>query len=43
VPISYFGRNYNEGKKISSIDGLRALKTIIKYKFVDKKNLKTEL
>jgi|688.fasta_scaffold169548_1 dolichol-phosphate mannosyltransferase len=43
VPISYSGRSYKNGKKISSIDGLRALKTIIKYKFVDKKNLKTEL
>ena len=39
VPISYFGRNYNEGKKISSIDAFHALKTIIKYKFFDQKSL----
>ena len=42
VPISYFGRNYAEGKKISAIDGLKALKTILKYKFFDKKNLNDE-
>jgi hypothetical protein len=40
VPISYFGRNYNQGKKISSIDGIRALITILKYRFFDKNNLK---
>ena len=40
VPISYFGRNYNQGKKISSIDGIRALITIFKYRFFDKNNLK---
>lgn len=34
VPISYFGRNYSEGKKITWRDGLRALWCIIKYKFV---------
>ena len=42
VPISYFGRNYAEGKKISAIDGLKALKTLLKYKFFDKKNLNDE-
>ena len=42
VPISYFGRNYAEGKKISAIDGLKALKTILKYKFFDKKNFNDE-
>jgi len=40
VPISYFGRSYMEGKKISSLDGIRALVTILKYKFFDKNNLK---
>jgi len=34
IPISYNGRTYDEGKKISSIDGLRALYSLIKYKFV---------
>ena len=33
IPISYNGRTYNEGKKISSIDGLRALYCLIKYKY----------
>ena len=31
VPISYNGRNYKDGKKIKTIDALRALKTLIKY------------
>lgn len=43
VPISYFGRSYVEGKKISSLDGIRALVTILKYKFFDKNNLKFNL
>ena len=34
IPISYNGRSYNEGKKISSFDGLRALYSLIKYKFI---------
>lgn len=34
IPISYKGRTYNEGKKISSLDGLRALYSLIKYKFI---------
>jgi dolichol-phosphate mannosyltransferase len=32
VKISYKGRSYKEGKKISFIDGLDALWTLIKYK-----------
>ena len=32
VPISYMGRNYDEGKKISTLDAFRAIKTLIKYK-----------
>ena len=32
VPISYNGRNYEDGKKIKTIDALRALKTLIKYR-----------
>lgn len=31
VPISYYGRTYEEGKKIGWRDGLRALWCIIKY------------
>ncbi len=32
VKINYHGRTFKEGKKISFIDGFRALKTLIKYK-----------
>ncbi|OVE76234.1 glycosyl transferase [bacterium E08(2017)] len=35
VPISYYGRNYAEGKKITWKDGFRALWCILKYRFVD--------
>ena len=35
VPISYYGREYNEGKKISWRDGPKAAWTLIKYRFVD--------
>jgi glycosyltransferase involved in cell wall biosynthesis len=31
VPISYFGRDYSEGKKITWKDGFRALYCILKY------------
>ena len=34
VPISYFGRDYAEGKKITWKDGFRALGCIFKYRFV---------
>ena len=33
LSISYNGRDYKEGKKIKSIDGIRAIITLIKYKF----------
>lgn len=33
VGISYYGRTYQEGKKIGFKDGLRALYAIIKYRF----------
>ena len=33
VPISYSGRNYEEGKKISYFDGIDAIFSLIKYKF----------
>ena len=35
VPISYYGREYDEGKKISWRDGPKAAWTLIKYRFVD--------
>jgi glycosyltransferase involved in cell wall biosynthesis len=35
VPISYSGRTYEEGKKIGPRDGIVALWTIIKFRFVD--------
>ena len=35
VPISYYGRSYEEGKKITWRDGVRALYCIIKYRFKD--------
>lgn len=35
VPISYAGREYHEGKKITWKDGFTALWTLIKYRFVD--------
>ncbi len=34
VPISYYGRTYEEGKKIGWKDGVRALWCVIYYKFV---------
>ncbi|MBU2235934.1 glycosyltransferase family 2 protein [Patescibacteria group bacterium] len=35
VPISYTGREYDEGKKITWRDGFIALWTLIKYRFVN--------
>jgi glycosyltransferase involved in cell wall biosynthesis len=34
VPISYYGREYYEGKKISWRDGFTVLWTLLKYRFV---------
>ncbi len=34
VPISYNGREFDEGKKITWKDGFGALKTLLKYRFV---------
>ena len=33
VPISYYGREYEDGKKIRFSDAIKAVKVIIKYKF----------
>jgi glycosyltransferase involved in cell wall biosynthesis len=35
VPISYYGREFHEGKKISWRDGFSAIFTLIKYRFMD--------
>jgi len=35
VPISYSGRSYEEGKKIGGWDALKALWTLLKFRFVD--------
>ena len=35
VPISYTGREFDEGKKITWSDGFIALWTLVKYRFVD--------
>jgi glycosyltransferase involved in cell wall biosynthesis len=35
VPISYTGREYEEGKKITWRDGLAALAALVKYRFTD--------
>jgi glycosyltransferase involved in cell wall biosynthesis len=35
VPISYYGRDYAEGKKIGWKDGFSAIRCIIKYRFCD--------
>ncbi len=34
LPISYYGRTYAEGKKISWRDGFSALRCIFKYNFL---------
>ena len=35
IPISYNGRTYNDGKKITSFDGLIALYSLIKYRYFE--------
>jgi glycosyltransferase involved in cell wall biosynthesis len=35
ISISYYGRNYEEGKKITWRDGFAALRAILKYRFID--------
>lgn len=35
VPISYAGREYREGKKITWHDGIPALWTLLKYRFIE--------
>lgn len=40
VGISYYGRTYEEGKKISAKDGFRAIYCILKYNLFDKRTFK---
>lgn len=35
MPISYYGRDFSEGKKITWRDGFSAIWALIKYRFVD--------
>lgn len=35
LPISYYGREFSEGKKITWKDGIHAIIALIKYRFVD--------
>jgi len=35
MPISYYGRNYSEGKKINWTHGFGALWALLKYRFID--------
>ena len=35
IPISYRGRTYDNGKKITSVDGLIALISLVKYRIFE--------
>lgn len=35
VPISFIGRKFNEGKKITWVDGIKAMYYLVKYRFLD--------
>ena len=35
IPIRYYGRTYEEGKKITAFDGLDALFVLIKYRYLN--------
>ena len=35
IPISYFGRTYDEGKKITWKDGVAAFRHIVKYNLME--------
>ncbi|HUW22554.1 MAG TPA: glycosyltransferase family 2 protein [bacterium] len=39
VPIHYYSRSIEQGKKIGLRDGLQAIWTLIKYRFIDKHSL----
>ena len=40
VGISYYGRTYDEGKKIGWKDGVRAVYCIFKYRFTERKYIR---
>jgi hypothetical protein len=33
VPISYYGRTFEEGKKITWRDGFKAITTLVRFRF----------
>jgi hypothetical protein len=33
VGVAYYGRSYEEGKKITWVDGIKAILTIVRYRF----------
>jgi glycosyltransferase involved in cell wall biosynthesis len=33
VPVNYYGRDYDQGKKIKIIDGIKAIATLFRYRF----------
>lgn len=35
LPVSYYGREFAEGKKITWVDGIHALWALIKFRFID--------
>ena len=35
LPISYYGREYSEGKKITWVDGIHAIWALLKFRFTD--------
>ena len=35
MPISYYGRDFEEGKKITWKDGFGAIWALVKYRFMD--------
>jgi hypothetical protein len=35
MPISYYGRDFSEGKKITWRDGFAAIWALVKYRFMD--------
>jgi len=35
IPITYSGRGYGEGKKITWVDGIEAVWTLLKYRFIE--------
>lgn len=35
LPISYYGREYDEGKKITWKDGIHAIFALVKFRFID--------